>query len=211
MALQKKDFIEIEFTGKVKGGDIFDSNIEEDLKNAKLKIQTKPFVFSLGEDMFLKELDNFLIGKEFGEYKVELEPENAFGKREPKFIKMIPMKIFREHKINPVPGVMFNFDGRMAKILTVSGGRVIADFNNPLAGKTVEYKIKVLRKVDDLNEKIKSLNEFFFKKDLKFEVNEKKLTLEVEKPMTQFAEMFKDKFKEMLGLELEVKEIEVKK
>ena len=32
MALQKKDFIEIEFTGKVKDGEVFDSNIKEDLK-----------------------------------------------------------------------------------------------------------------------------------------------------------------------------------
>ena len=38
MSLQKKDFIEIEFTAKVKGGDIFDSNIKEDLKKAKLNI-----------------------------------------------------------------------------------------------------------------------------------------------------------------------------
>ena len=45
------------------------------------------------------------------------------------------MKIFIQQKINPIPGVMFNFDGRIAKVLTVSGGRVMIDFNNPIAGK----------------------------------------------------------------------------
>ena len=32
MALKKKDFIEIEFTGKIKGGEVFDSNIKKDLE-----------------------------------------------------------------------------------------------------------------------------------------------------------------------------------
>ncbi|MBU2459332.1 MAG: hypothetical protein KKB29_03145, partial [Nanoarchaeota archaeon] len=58
----------------------------------------------------------------------------------------------------------------------------------------------------DLNEKVKALNDFFFKKDFKFEVKDKKLILEVEKPMVKMIELFKDKFKEILGLELEVKE-----
>lgn len=211
MSLQKKDFIEIEFTGRVKDGEIFDSNIKEDLEKENLKIEAKPFIFSLGEGMFLKALDDFLIGKQLGEYEVGLEPEKAFGMRDPKLIKMIPMKVFREQKVNPIPGIMFNFDGRIAKILTVSGGRVIADFNNSLAGKPVEYKIKVLRKVDDLNEKIKALNEFFFKKNFKFEVSEKKIIMEVEKSMVELVEMFKDKFKEILGLEFEIKEAVEKK
>ena len=102
---------------------------------------------------------------------------------------------------------MFNFDGKIAKVLSVSGGRVRIDFNNPLAGKDVEYDIKVLRKVEDTNKKINALNTFLFKKEFKFEIKDKKLILEVEKPLVKFVEMFKDKFKEIFGLELEVKEI----
>ena len=154
MELSKKDFIEIEFTGKVKDGEIFDSNIKEDLKKINPDAKPKPLVFCLGEAMFLKGIDDFLIGKGVGEYQIELQPEKAFGNRDSKLMQMIPMKIFNEQKVNPVPGAMFNFDGRIAKILTVSGGRVMVDFNNPLAGKTVVYNIKVLKKVDDLNEKI---------------------------------------------------------
>ncbi|MBU4069430.1 MAG: peptidylprolyl isomerase [Nanoarchaeota archaeon] len=216
MNLQKKDFIEIEFTAKIKNGEIFDSNIKEDLlqkgvpsgaKNINLKSEHKPFIFCLGEGMFLKGIEDFLIGKEIGEYKVELSPEKAFGKRNPSFIQMMPMKIFREQKINPIPGIMFNFDGRIAKILTASSGRVMVDFNNPIAGKDVEYKIKVLRKVDDLNEKIKAFIEFLFKRDLKFEVKDKKIILEVEKQMIKIIELFKDNFKKMFDMDLEVKEI----
>ncbi len=206
MKLKKKDFIEIEFTGKIKDGEIFDSNIKKDLKKLNPDAQPKPFIFCLDEGMFLKGIDDFLIGKNIGDYEIELKPEDAFGNRKPQLVQMIPMKIFKQQKIVPVQGMMFNFDGRMAKILTVSGGRVMVDFNTPLAGKIVVYNIKVLRKIDNINEKIKSFNEFLFKKDLKFEINEKKLIIEVEKQMIKFVEMFKDKFKDIFNLELEVKE-----
>ncbi len=211
MTLKEKDFIEIEFTGKIKDGEVFDSNIKEDLEKSGLKLEAKPFVFSLGQGMFLKFLDDFLIGKNIGEaFEIELEPEKAFGKRNPSLVQTIPMGVFKERKANPFPGVMFNFDGRHGKVLTVSGGRVMVDFNHILAGKTVQYKGKVLRRVTDVNEKVKALNEFFLRKDFKFEVREKKLVLEVEKPLVKLVELFRDKFKEILGLELKIKETEEK-
>ena len=216
MKFNKKDFIEIEFTGKTKDGMVFDSNIKEDLKKSNLNADAKPFVFALGEGMFLKGIDEFLIGKEIGQYKIELKPEDAFGQRNPKMIQMIPIKVFREQKINPVQGIMFNFDGRPAKILTVSGGRVMVDFNNPVAGKEVVYDVKVLKKIDDANEKVKALNDFFFRGHLKFHIQDspkgtsKKVIFEVEKPLVQFVDLFKDKFKEILDMEIEAQEVEGK-
>lgn len=210
MELKKKDFIEIEFTARVKDGEVFDSNIWEDLKKLNPDAKAKPFVFCLGEGMFLKGVEDFLIGKDMGKYEIELTAEKAFGKRDPKLIQMIPIKIFKEHKLNPIPGIMFNFDGRIGKVLTVSGGRIMVDFNNPIAGRDVVYKVKVLRKVDDLNEKIKAFNEFLFKRELKFEVKDKKIIIEVEKSMVKFVEMFKDKYKDIFGMDLEVKGIEEK-
>lgn len=206
MVLKKGDFIEIEFTGKVKEGDIFDSNIKEDLKNANLNFEPKPFMFCLGEGMFPKGIEDFLVGKEIGEYEIELTPEKAFGNRDPNLVKVLPTKVFKENKLNPVPGAMFNFDGKMAKILSVSGGRVISDFNNPLAGKIVIYKIKVLRRVNDLNEKAKSLIEFLFKRDLNFEIKDKRIVIKAEKELCEFIKFFKEKFKQILDLELEVEE-----
>ena len=208
MVLSKGDFIEIEFTAKTKNGEVFDSNIKKDLESAGLETKAKPFIFSLGEGMFLKGVEDFLIGKELGEYNIELSPEKAFGLRNPKLIQMLPIKVFVQQKLNPIPGVLFNFDGKVAKVLTVSGGRVMVDFNNPLAGKDVEYKVKILRKVDDINEKVKSLINFLFQKDLKFEIKDKKLIIESGKGTTKFIELFKGKFKDILRLDLEVKEIQ---
>ncbi len=214
MILKKKDFIEIEFTGTVKNGEMFDSNVKEDLKKLHFadsghthEVETKPLAFCLGEGMFLEGLEDFLMGKNLGKYEVELSPEKAFGTRNPKLIQIMPSKAFREQKLNPVAGMTFNFDGRIAKVISSSGGRVIVDFNNPLAGKTVVYRVNVLRKIDDLNEKAKSLIEFLFKRDMKFEINNKKITVEAEKGLSKFVELFKDKFKGILDLDLEVREI----
>ncbi len=207
--LKKKDFIEVEFTAKVKDGEIFDSNIKEDLKKSNLDLEPKPFIFALGEGMFLKGVEDFLIGKSDKpeNYEIELPSEKAFGNRDPKLIQLMPMRVFREQNINPIPGFMFNFDGRIAKILSASGGRVRVDFNNPIAGKGVIYNLKVLRKVDDLNEKTKSFINFLFKRNFDFEIKEKKLTIFADKQFVKFMEIFKEKFKELFGLEMEAKEI----
>ena len=213
MTLQKKDFVEIEFTGRVKDGEIFDSTIKEDLEKMHQghdhPVETKPFIFCLGEGMFLKSIDDFLIGKELGKsYEVELTPENAFGKRNPSFVMMIPLKIFKEKNVAPIVGATFNFDGKIGKILAVSGGRVMVDFNHFLAGKILDYKINVLRKIESTHEKIDSLNNFFFRKNFKYTIKDDKIVMEVEKPLVKIVELFKDNFKEMLNLDLEIKEVE---
>ncbi|MBI2045379.1 peptidylprolyl isomerase [Candidatus Pacearchaeota archaeon] len=211
MTLQKNDFIEIEFTGKTRDGEVFDSNIKAELEKLNSKIEAKPLVLSIGHNMFLKGVEDFLIGKEGKDFEIHLSSENAFGKRESSLIQRMPSNIFKEQKLNPYPGAVLNFDGRMGKILAVSGGRVMVDLNNPLAGKDVIYKIKVLRKVTDKKEQADAFIDFLFKKKLSFKINEKKIIVEVEKQMSKFVELFKDKFKEILGLELEVREIEAEK
>ncbi|MBL7058963.1 peptidylprolyl isomerase [Candidatus Pacearchaeota archaeon] len=210
MALKKNDFIEIEFTARIKDGDIFDSNVEKHLKELGSNTKAKPFIFSLGQGMFLKGVEESLIGKEIGKHKIELIPEKAFGKRDPKLIQRVPTSVFRENDLRPVPGIMFNFDGKIGKVLAISGGRIMVDFNNAVAGKDVEYDLNILRKVEDKSEQVKAFIDFLFKKDLKFEIKDKKIILEAEKGMDKFIELFKDKFKELFNLDLEVKEAPIK-
>ena len=211
MTLQKNDFIKIEFTGKTTNGKLFDSNIKSELEKANIEGNPTPFIFPIGRDMFLKGIDEYLIGKELGKHKIELTPEKAFGKRDPKLIQMIPKKIFIQHQINPIPGAMMNFDGKIGKIITVSGGRIIVDFNNPLAGKEVIYEINILEKVTDINEKIKSLNEFFFRQNFEFEIKDKTLIVKTPAQFTQFISLFKDKYKDILDLDILVEEIKEEK
>lgn len=213
MTLDKKDFVEIEFTGRIQDGEIFDSNIAEDLKKINPDQKAEPFTLCLGEGMFMPSVEEFLVGKpeEPATYDIDLTPEKAFGKRNPSLIQRIPLNVFRQQNVNPMPGTIFDFDGRIGKILTSSGGRVIVDFNNPIAGKDVTYTVKVLKKITDLNEKVKALIRFLFRVDLKFEIKDKKLIIEAPKQIHNFIDAFREKFKELLDLEIEIKEPEKNK
>lgn len=210
MVLKERDFIEIEFTGKTEDGEIFDSNIKEDLEKANLTVDAKPFIFALGQEMFLKGVDNYLIGKpeESKSYEIPLSAEESFGKRNPNLIERIPSYAFKKQNINPVPGVMFNFDGRLGKVIAASGGRVVVDFNNPIAGKNVIYNIKILRKVEDLKEKVEALNDFFFRKKIDFDLDKEKNKIKIKPDSKErvLIELFKEKFKEILGVDLEIEE-----
>lgn len=215
--LQEGDFIEIEFTGKTKDeGEIFDSNIKEDLEKvgSKQAEKAKPYIYGLGQGMFLQGLDEELIGKTPGEYSIDLPVEKAFGKRQQEKIKKMPEKVFQNQQQKPQKGMFYNFDGELGKVISVSGGRVLVDFNNPVAGKDVTYKIIVKRKVTDLNEKVAAFNNFIFKQDLDFEIKDKTLTFKIPKSLAQLEQYivaFKEKYKELFGLDVQVEIKEDKK
>lgn len=207
MQIKKNDFVEIEFTGK-SNNEIFDTTHPEEAKSIGLDVNVKPIIASVGNEMLLKGLDEALGGKEVDkEYSVHIFPEKAFGKRNASLIKTIPMKIFLEKNINPAPGMVFQLDQHLVRILSVSGGRVIADFNNPLAGKEIDYDFKILRKVDDDKEKINAIQDFFFRQRFEFTINkENKKVIFKEEKIKPIIEVFKDKFKQLSGFDVEVEE-----
>jgi len=207
--VQKNDFVEIEFTGKA-NNQVFDTTDKQEAKKTGLDVDVKPIVISVGNQMVLKGLDDFIDGKEIGKkYTLNLTPEKAFGKRNPSLIKTIPIKIFHEKQMNPVPGASIQMDNYIAKILSVSGGRVIVDFNNPLAGKEIEYEFTITKKVSDDKEIVNALQDFFFRMKFDFEIKTdgktKKVIFKDEK-IKPFVQVFNKKFKEMTGMDFEVEE-----
>jgi len=212
--INKNDFIEIEFTGKITDtNEIFDTNIEEDAKLANLNLKNiKPFILSAGHGMLPMGFDEDIIGKEIGkQYTLILKPEKAFGKRNPQMVRMIPAKLFHEQNINPTKGLQLNLDGQLVKVLSSDSGRTLVDFNNPLAGKTVTYNYKINKIIIDQSEKINALQNFFFRKTFEFELKEKKLTFKTDKKYDPLVKILAPKFKEILGLEVETQITEIKK
>jgi FKBP-type peptidyl-prolyl cis-trans isomerase 2 len=213
---KKGEFIEIEFTGNVKDtGIVFDTNMKKDAEKAKLDVKNiKPFILSIGKEMIVKGFDEDLQGKEIGkEYSLEIKPEKAFGKRNPSLVKMVSLRAFKEQDINPQRGMTLSLDGKIARVLSVSGGRVLIDFNNPLAGKDVVYKYKIKRKVRDKKEKINALQDFFFKKRFDFEIKDKKILFklpEKDSQLKKFIELLSKSFEKILNMKIQI-EVEKKK
>jgi FKBP-type peptidyl-prolyl cis-trans isomerase 2 len=147
------DFIEIDYTGKLTDGTVFDTTVEAVAKNSGIATEKTKFssmVICVGERQVLAGLDDSLEEKEVGnKYEINISPENAFGKRDVKKMKIVPMSTFKEHKVQPHPGLQIDVDGERGIVSRVAGGRVIVNFNNPLAGREVVYEVEIKRKVTD--------------------------------------------------------------
>ncbi len=174
--MKKNDIVLIDFVAKTEQGEIFDLT-KKDVAT-KNKIWNKdnsyePIAVILGAGTTMTGLEEGLLKMKVGESKeIIIEPEKAFGKRDPKLIKIMPEKIF-QGKIKPSPGLIVDFSGKKGRIQSSRGGRVRIDFNHPLAGKTVIYDVKITKDVTDSKEKIEAIFSLFGIKP-EVSVNEKK-------------------------------------
>jgi FKBP-type peptidyl-prolyl cis-trans isomerase 2 len=152
----KGDFIEINYTGKTSNGIVFDTTYEDVAKKSGLNpnVPYKPARVCIGQNQLLAGLEKGLEGKEPGKYTIEIAAEDAFGKKDTKKIQLIPTSKFTKDKLRPVPGMQVKVDGQVATIKRVSGGRVLVDFNHPLAGVDVTYDVNIIKTVTDTQEKL---------------------------------------------------------
>jgi len=216
MSMKKKDFVEIEYTGRLQEtGQVFDTTDEKIAKESETynpQAEYNPVIICIGENHILQGIDEFLEGKEPGEYKVDLTPEKAFGKKNAEYIRMIPISKFKEHKIQPVPGLNVNVDGAVGMVKTVSGGRCLVDFNHPLAGKDVSYDIKVIKVIENKKVQIQSLLKLLLgvkEPDVDVKDGKATITLPAKLPDPLPAELAK-KIKELTGIEATFAEKNVK-
>ena len=162
--IKKKDFVEITYTGTVaETGKVFDTTDEELAK--KEGLHTKhghygPQIICIGEGHVLPGLEEKLTGAEPGTHTWTISPELAFGKKNPKLIQLIPISTFKSQKIQPVVGLQLDIDGQLGVVKVASGGRVLVDFNHPLAGKGMMYHVTIHRVVTDPAAKLKAMLDF---------------------------------------------------
>ena len=161
--LRKGNFIELDYTGRIKDDKIvFDTTLEQTAKDSDIynsKFKYRPVIICVGEKQVVKGLDDVLIGKKPGRYTVEVKAENAFGKKSADLLKLIPTRLFDKDNIKPFVGLEVNVDNTLGIVRSVSGGRVIVDFNHPLASRDLVYDIDIKRIVTDPLEKTKALLE----------------------------------------------------
>jgi FKBP-type peptidyl-prolyl cis-trans isomerase 2 len=163
MTLQKGDFILINYTAKVKEtNEVFDTTIEETSKKEHLHKEGEvyePKLVVIGEGWVLKTLDESLATMELSKAtSVEIPPDKAFGPRDPEKIKRVPLKqLLAKDVHNPTIGMRIDYGGKNATIRSIGAGRVLLDFNPPLAGKTLIYEVTVNKKLETNEEKIAAL------------------------------------------------------
>lgn len=134
-------------------GKTIESNLKEN--NPMLFVDGQKIILE-GTGSVFKKVEDKLKGLKVGDdFKLVLEPADAYGVRKQELLRIISSKDFKENKITPFVGLQINADGRIGTVKAVSSGRVMVDFNSPFADHKIEvyYKLKGLPKGD---EKIKA-------------------------------------------------------
>jgi FKBP-type peptidyl-prolyl cis-trans isomerase 2 len=139
----KGDHVILEYEGMLPDGEIVESSAD-----------SGPFEYEVGSGMMPPGFESALIGMMEGEEKaVTLQPDDAFGPRDDKLLHTVRRNVFGE-AVLPQPGMVLGMnvekEGLKQKIpalvTAVNEEDVTIDFNHPLAGKTIIYKL-ILKKI----------------------------------------------------------------
>ena len=138
MAIKEGDIIKVEYVGTFDDGSIFDST-EANGDN--------PLKFEVGAGQIIPGFDNSVVGKNVGdEFNIRLEPSEAYGEYKEGMTQSISKDQFPQE---PKAGLMIMLMGPQgqpvpATIKEVEDDIVIIDSNHPMAGKILNFKIKVV-------------------------------------------------------------------
>jgi peptidylprolyl isomerase len=162
LPLKNGDFILANYTLRVKEtGETVGTTLETVAKEAKLyrgEERYEPFFIVVGEGWVPKGLDEALTSLEIGKAStIELPPDKGYGVRDPKKVRLVPLRKFTAEGMTPVPGLQVNIDGKTAQVRSVGAGRVQVDYNHPFAGKTLIYDLTVEKIVETEDDKVRYL------------------------------------------------------
>jgi FKBP-type peptidyl-prolyl cis-trans isomerase SlpA len=137
VAIGPKTRVLLQFAISLEDGTEIDSNFAQD-----------PVSFTMGDGQLLPGFEKALLGLKIGDEKtVLIAPEDAFGLVNPDNVHWVPrrdfpdsdtltlglMLSFSDAARQEVPGVIVGFDG----------DKVQVDFNHPLAGRNLWFRVKI--------------------------------------------------------------------
>jgi len=121
----------------------------EDGTQAISTFDEQPLEFHMGDGTLQPGLELGLFGLRAGDSQtLTLSPDQAYGWHDDKMIHLLPLSDFAD-KLQPEPGQIVAFstaDGEEAPgmVLAVDENQVKVDFNHPLAGHNVVYRVEIL-------------------------------------------------------------------
>ena len=182
------DFIKIDFEMRV-GEDkkLVATNLEKLAQENNIYDEKKKYkdaVLIVGTENLFKEINESFKNAEVGkETEVEIKAEDAYGLRDPNNIRVHTVRELQKLEIDPVVGKEVTINKKRGRIISVTPGRVLVDYNHQYAGKPVLYKYTVKGVVEDPVEKARSIIEMNYTQDAdKFDLSIENGTLTVKIP-----------------------------
>lgn len=159
--MEDGDYITINYVGRVQDtGEIFDLTDQDtaDEEGLNLDEPVEPVDVVVGANHVLPGLDDALTDMSVGDERtIRVDAENGFGTRDSDNIEKYSEKMFTDQDVNPRKGDVVDVDGKQGRVLYAKSGRILVDFNHPLAGEDLEYDVEILDKIEDEEAKVKRL------------------------------------------------------
>ena len=132
------DRVKVHFTGYLEDGTVFGSTMGE-----------APFEFIIGEKNMLTGFEQAVIGMKKGDTKtITLSPEEAYGLHKKELVtvmqrsgfpKEIKLEVGKQLRVRTQAGIY-----TMVTIKDFTEDSIVLDENDPLAGKTLTFKIELV-------------------------------------------------------------------
>lgn len=132
------DRVKVHFEGYLEDGTVFGSTMDDE-----------PFEFTIGEKNMLPGFENAVIGMQKGDTKtITLLPEEAYGPHKKELVsnmkrsgfpKEINLEIGKRLRVRTQDGIY-----TMVTIKDFTEDSIVLDENDPLAGKTLTFKIELV-------------------------------------------------------------------
>ena len=134
--MNQGDKVKVHYTGTLNDGSIFDSSEGKE-----------PLEFTIGENQVIKGFENGIKGMKLNQEKtIKIKAKEAYGEVNQQLIISVPREKFPpEIEVNGRL-IMKGPQGQQipAIIKEVRDNVVIIDMNHPLAGKELNFKVKVV-------------------------------------------------------------------
>jgi peptidylprolyl isomerase len=141
MRTKKGDKVIVEYEGRLDSGEVFDSS------------ETNghgPISFTIGKGDVISGFDSAVVGMKEGEEKeITIKPKEAYGNYNPELTRELDRKKLPMNE-EPKEGmvvIMKSPEGLQvpAHITKVAKDKITIDVNHPMAGKTLFFRVKLLK------------------------------------------------------------------
>ena len=133
--------VKLHFEVSLENGTVIDSTFSRDT----------PVTLAIGDESLLPGFEQVLMNLRAGDTRsAHLEPEQAFGEWNPDNIQRFSPTQFALIADNPEIGMLVEFEDKgkitlPGTISAITDDEVEVDFNHPLAGQSVQFKIKIFQ------------------------------------------------------------------
>ena len=122
-----------------------------------------PLITVIGEGRLIAGFETHLLEADAEtDYEFDIAPEDAYGERDPNAVETMGQDVLARSVRDPdslAIGGPVEINGKQGILRMVRAGRARIDFNHPLAGRTLRYKYRIVKVVEDRAEKVTTLLE----------------------------------------------------